>query len=33
LLNRLWMAALRGYLIIAALMLMFKMVQLVFGAE
>lgn len=32
LLNRLWMAALRGYLIIAALMLMFKMVQLVFGA-
>ncbi|WP_300753742.1 NRAMP family divalent metal transporter [Janthinobacterium sp.] len=33
LLNRLWMAALRGYLIIAALMLMFKMFQLVFGAE
>ncbi|MFZ4878665.1 NRAMP family divalent metal transporter [Janthinobacterium sp. Mn2066] len=32
LLNRLWMAALRGYLIIAALMLMFKMFQLVFGA-
>lgn len=32
LLNRLWMAALRGYLIIAALMLMFKMMQMVFGA-